>query len=77
MSPVQCKKMVKVPTLGHLWSDWLYTRDKYYLTCQMIVIPSSLGVYTGGLRAGRLLPFGAVAGGVGATLQGNRKQVDS
>lgn len=49
---------------------------EFYWACQR-VNGSNQGVYTGGLRPGRLLPLCTVAGGVSASLQGNRKQVES
>lgn len=49
---------------------------EHYLACQQ-VNGSNQGVYTGGLRPGRLLPLCTVAGGVSASLQGNRKQVET
>lgn len=49
---------------------------EFYSACQRVNARNQ-SVYTGGLRPGGLLPLCPVAGGVGASLQANRKQVES
>lgn len=66
-----------IPEIKNLTYGLQFRHVKLLAVYQFRVNASNQSVYTGGLRPGGLLPLRTVAGGVGASLQGNRKQVES